>query len=75
MEDVAQAKLDAMQLGGLKVSYEYEESRHWSIVVMPGVSYADKMFTECWFDGDTLEDCIDQAFDYYLGILDYVKTN
>ena len=75
LSDEAQAKLDAMSLTGFSVKTHYEGERHWSIIVKPDQSYANRSFSEVWFDGDTEEDCIDQGFDYFLGLLDYAKTN
>jgi hypothetical protein len=75
LDGESQAKLDSMRLTGFGITTNYEGERHWSIVVNPSESFKNQSYQEVWFDADTEEECIEQAFEYYLGLLNYAKTN
>ena len=56
----SQAKIDLMRLRGAEVVLDYYEGSGWSAFI--------KTDAWCYFDAPDANDCVNDAFDYFLGV-------
>jgi hypothetical protein len=67
LSDENQAKLDAMLMCKCEISFEEYEGSGWSILLgLPDVG----ILNACYFDAPTADECVKDAFQYFLGRYD-----